>query len=191
MTGISSKKLIGTAAIVFVLAVGAFGTAKAAQAFFLAGGSSLIFDGTVGTVGTASVTVYTTSTTPVLVEVTPTTVFDGGTRLSGLAPGDQLKIIAVRRGGILVGQVIKVESGVSGYGTTGDTVLVSPAVVVSTGSSSFVVRSNGIDITFNVSSATRFFNTSLGQLVPGERLVVIGEDTGSSATGFVAQDVFR
>jgi hypothetical protein len=191
MTGISSKKLIGSVAIAFVLAVGVVGTAKAAQAFFVSGGHSLIFDATVGSVGSGMVTVYTTSTTPIVVDVTRNTVFEGGGGLGSLTPGEQLKIVASRRGTTLVGQVIKAESGVSGYGTTGDTVLVSPAVVVSTGSSSFVVSSNGVDVTFNVSSATRFFNTSLSQLRPGDRLVVIGQDSGSSASGFIAQDVFK
>jgi hypothetical protein len=191
MTGISSKKLIGSAAIVFVLAVGVVGTAKAAQAYFVSSGSTLIFDATVGSTGSGSVTVYTTSTTPVVVDVNRHTVFEGGDGLGSLTPGEQIKIVASRHGDTLVGQIVKAESGVSGYGSAGNTVLVSPAVVVSIGASSFVVTSNGIDITFNVSSATRFFNTSLSQLRPGESLVVIGQDSGSSTSGFIARDVFR
>jgi len=46
-------------------------------------------------------------------------------------------------------------------------------------------------VTFHVNSATRFFNTSLAQLKPGDRLVVFGQDTGSPTTGFVAQEVFK
>jgi hypothetical protein len=191
MTGITSKKLIGTIAVAFVLAVGVFGTAKAAQAYFLSAGNALIFDGTVGTVGTNSVTVYTTSTTPIVVDVTKRTMFSGGGDLGSLTPGEQLKIVASRRGGVLTATVINAEGGVSGYGSTGDPVVVTSAVVVSTSTGSFTVSNNGVDITFMVSSATRFFNTSLAQLTPGEHLVVIGQDTGSSATGFVAQDVFR
>jgi hypothetical protein len=191
MTGITQKKVIGSLAIAFVVAVGAFGSAKAAQAFFLASGASMIFDATVGSTSSNSLTVYTTSTTPITVDVNSHTLIQGATGLSNLGPGDEVKIIASRVDGVLTAQIVKVETNISGYGTAGDMVLVSPAVVVSTGANSFVVKSNGVDITFNVDSESKFFNTSLSQLTAGQKLVVIGQDTGDSSVGFYAQDIFN
>jgi hypothetical protein len=199
MRSITPQKIIGSAVVAFVLAVGAFGTASAASAFFLSSGHSLIFDATVGSVDRNSFTVYTTSSSPITVYTSRSTVLNdhdgdrdrGRDVLNELDPGDAVKIIATRSGNKLTASVIDVETGVNGYGTAGTTVLLSNAKVVSKSISSFVVNSNGIDVTLNVNSSTRFFNTSFRQLRAGQTVVVIGEDTGSSTTGFVAQEVFK
>jgi hypothetical protein len=188
---ITPRKLIGTLALAFVLAVGAFGTAKAAQALFMATGPTLIFDGIVGTVGDGSFTAFTNSTDPVAVDVTNHTVISPSGSLSDLHSGDSVKVIAIRQDGALVAQVVTVESNISGYGTAGNTVLLNPATVVLAGDDSFVVDAAGVDTVIHVNDVTRWFNTSLSQLQAGDKLVVIGQDTGNSSSGFVAQDVFK
>ena len=193
VSGITPRKIIGTLALAFALTVAAVGSAKAAQALFVANGSNTIFDGVISSVGSNSIDVATNGNSSVTVDVGPKTVITGNQSLSDLTAGEAVKIVAKNENGTLLAKVINV-SAASSYGTAGDTVLVQKGTVVSTAGSAssgtLVVSKNGVDLTFNVNSSTRFFKTSFAGLHAGDEVTVSGQDTGSSSTGFVAQDVF-
>jgi hypothetical protein len=186
-----TRKVIGTLVLVGVLSLGVFGTARATQAFFLDAGRTLIFDATVASADDDSLTVFTTGTDPIELAITNRTNFAGQLDPGELEPGDSVKIIARQQGGQLVARVIRLNEGVSGYGTSGDTVLVSNATVVAKGADTFTVRRNGVDATFHVNGSTRFFRTSFASLAVGQEVTVFGVDSGSSSSGFVARHVFR
>mgnify|MGYP003385645125 CR=1 FL=1 len=193
MRTITPKKLIGSLVVASALTLGIFGTAKASQAFFLGTNKQLIFDATVGSVGTNSVTVYTTSSSPITLQINNRTRFSNRGSLGSLSPGDQIKVFARRSGGQLVATLInRPANQTSGYGTAGDLALVQRGTVTAKTADTFTVQlGTGVSVTFHVNSSTRFFGTSFAGLTTGQRVLVIGRDTGSSSTGFVARQVFR
>ena len=191
VNSITPRKIIGTIVLAAILLLGVFGTAKAAQAIFISQGRTLTFDAVVGFVGRNDFSAYTTSSSPVTVDVNRRTIFSDHDSLRSMMPGDAVKIIATRSGRNLVGNFIDVEGTGSGYGTVGQPVVISNATVQFKTGTSFTVTTNGVSVLFNVNSSTRFFNTSFMQLRRGQRVTIIGVDTGSSSTGFIAQEVFR
>jgi len=180
-----NKKLIGTSALVVLIGVLVLASATFVEAQFINSGRNIVFDGIVGAVGVSSLTVLTSGTDPIVVEITSKTKFvDGG----ALSPGDHVKVWA-REGSDIIARLIKKVDGPGyGYGTDGDPVLVREAEVVSKTATSLVVESNAGVITFKVTSSTRFVRTNFSYLNVGDEVTVIGQDSGSE---FVAQTVIK
>lgn len=196
VSGITPRKLVGTLVVAFALAVGVFGTAKAAQALFVGAGSTTVFDGVLTHVGAGvhpNLTVATNGNNSVTVGTDSHTVVTGHQELSQLPVPEPVKIVAKNDSGHLVARVVNANSA-SSYGTAGDAVIVQKGTVVSKSGNSnggiIVVDVNGVHVTFHVNSSTRFSHTSFGSLQNGDELMVVGQDTGSSSTGFVAQQIF-
>jgi hypothetical protein len=193
VNGITPRKLIGTLVLAFALAVGAFGTAKAAQAIFVSAGPTTIFDGVISGKTSHSLTVATNGNTAVTLEVDSHTIITDNQSLGDLNIGEPVKIVARHVDGVLLAKVVNVSS-VASYGTAGDTVLVQRGAVVSKSGNAnggiIVVKINGLNVTFHINSSTRFFDSSFSGLHAGDDVQIFGQDTGSSSTGFVAQTIF-
>jgi hypothetical protein len=178
------KKTIGTLALVAVLAGGVFAVSPAdARATFIDSFFNVVIDGVAGDVSGSSMTLFTSGTEPIQVQIT------GRTRIvrGPIQSGDQVKVTAKVRNGVVTASVIKVTGEGPSYGTRGDKVVVDKALVVSRTHDSFTVESNGIVSTFRVTNATRFFKRTQAQLKVGDEVQVIGTDTGR---GFVAKIVY-
>lgn len=192
VSGITPRKLVGTLVVAFALAVGVFGTAKAAQALFVSAGSVTVFDGVVTSKSGSNLNVATNGNNSVTVGTDSHTVVTGHQSLSDIV-GDAVKIVAKNDSGHLVAKVINA-SAPSSYGTAGDAVMVQKGMVLSKSGTAnggiIVVNVNGVHVTFHINSSTRFFNSLTFGGIVGQDVMVIGQDTGSSSTGFVAQQIF-
>ncbi len=176
-------KIIGTAVLGLVAAVAYFGIARGALAQYLDAGRAVILDGTVAETSDDSMTLLTTSTDPIEVQIDGRTVFAANTSLDEYDPGDQVKVIGRSRNQQVTAQVVQPRGG-TGYGTTnGDPVMALDGTVTSKTDDSFTIRTNTTDVTFKVSATSRFFPGNLASLHTGDKVLAMGQD---SPSGFQA-----
>lgn len=177
------KKVIGTLALVALLVGGVVAAAPAdARATFIDSIFSMTVDGVAGDVSATSLTLFTSGTEPIDIVINNRTHISRGP----VETGDQVRVIAKVRNGVVTATLIKVTGTGPSYGTRGDAVVVDNATVRSKTADSFTVESNGAVSTFKVTNATRFFKKTFAQLRVGDEVQVIGRDTGSE---FVAKIV--
>jgi len=190
MNKIYSKKIIGTFLFsAFVVGVSLAGFSLAGAHFFN-GFRNIHFDGIVNTVNTSNfeMILLTSGTDPVTVQINEHTVFTGGLSYEDILLGDHLKVFAKTRDGVNIAKVVRRVDGGTGYGTAGDMVHVSQATVVSKTADTFTVDSGTANITFRITSATRFIRTNFSSLSAGDSVMVNGTDSG---TEFLAKIVVK
>jgi hypothetical protein len=176
-------KIIGTVILSLVATVAYFGIAKGVLAQYLDAGQVVILDGTVAETTDDSMTILTTSTNPIEVRVNSRTVFAANTSLAEYDSGDQVKVIGRSRHQQVTAQVVQPRGG-TGYGTTdGEPVMALDGTVTAKTADSFTIRTDTTDVTFNVTSNSRFFPGNLHSLRAGDAVLAMGQD---SASGFQA-----
>lgn len=183
------NKLIGTVVFIFILAGFILAGFSYAQAKFISTKGHLNIDGVVASVGASSLTVVTSGSTPITVDVYERrSKFSWGTSLSDLVPGDQVSITARMSGsGNPTARFIRKWGSGPGYGTAGDTVVTTHATFVSKTANTFTVNNGPSLVTFKVLTSTSFMGKSFANLEAGDMVNVVGEDSG---TQFVARRVF-
>ena len=182
------KKIVGTLVLLSLAAVGFFLAAPDIRAQFIDPRGSLIFDGTVSSTTPTTVTLLTDGTAPITVNVTNKTVFTGGKKLADLVPGDSVKVIARDTSSNPQARVIQTNAGSGGYGNAGDMAFVANGRITAKTASSITVQTDSATVTYRITSSTRFIRSSLASLNIGDRVQIIGRDSGSD---FVARFVLR
>lgn len=176
------KKIAGSAAALLIAGGGAFAAMSPALAQFVAVGRAYNFEGVVTTANDhQSIIVQTDGTNPLFVNIRHASI-NGGP----LTTGELVNIHATKDGPVITAHNVKVENGgQTGYGASGP-VIINRATVVSFTGGTLVVRHEGTEITFQVTSSTRFVGGGRGQLGSGDIVLVTGSDSGSA---FVADTV--
>jgi hypothetical protein len=176
------KKVAGSLAIVLVAGAGAFAATSPALAQFIAVGNQYNVEGVVTTVNDhQSMTIQTDGTAPLFINIRHAHIGGGS-----LQTGELVNIRATKSGGVITAHNVRIENGgQTGYGASGP-VIINQATVVSFTGNTLVVRHRGNDITFQVTSSTRFVGGGRGNVDAGDSVLVVGSDNGSA---FVADTV--
>ena len=188
MKGALKKKLWGTALYGALLTAIIVGIGSPALARFMQFGSFVNVDGQVSAVTASTLTVITSGATPITFAIGSHTIFPSGTDLSDIMVGDIVSISSGARGSANpLARVVRERTG-SGYGFTGEQIVVQRAVVIAKTPASFTVEATASDITFQVTIGTQFIGVSFASLQVGDQLLYIsGRDSGTS---FEATTVF-
>jgi len=191
---ITRKKLFGTAVFaLFVLGL-ALSASSSVQALFINTKGNFNVDGIVARTGTNSITINTAGASNITVDVNKKTNFiPNGLSLEDLVDGDLIHIVAkTRQGDVPLARVVKLIGNGSGYGTQGDNVILTNAVVTDKDevNDTFVVSTGSAVVTFKVLSSTNFIYKGdlygFADLEIGNKVFVNGED---NTTEFIAKTV--
>ena len=182
------KKLIGTSLMIaFIIAVSLI-SFSLVKAQYLEENTTLVFDGTIAGIDgprnhllpdVLNLAMAISGSAPIDLQVDGSTVYAGGLDFSDLMTGDFLKVNAKINGSVLTAKVIKREA-TSGYGNPGKQVVVHEALFVASDLSTITVDTKVTRMTFSYNVSTKFIGTNLESLDPGDKLKIIGEDSGSA-----------
>lgn len=195
-----TKKVVGTSVVAVLGFATLFVGASIASAQFTLVGKNLQFDGIVSSVTPNSLTVLTSSTDPIVIELNGKTKYVG---FGSASVGDYINVVSQVKDQHTIAKVIKKTKGGKPkdlYGTQGEEVVVKSARVLSksaNGSDKWItvssdlnnaVTGGGTDLAFRINSATEFHGTTNYSTLPiGSTVVITGRDTAK--LGFVAEVV--
>jgi len=186
------KKMAGTAIIALFVMGLALSTSSVVQALFINTKTDFIVDGVVASVGTNRVTIFTAGDPNVTIDTDSNTIFvPAGLLLGDLVSGDVISITAeTRLGDTPLARLIEFVGNGPGYGTQGDSVLVTNAVVTNKTAETFTVNTGSAIVSFKVSLGTNFIYSGsilgFADLDIGNKVFVQGED---NTTEFIANTV--
>lgn len=187
MNKLYRNKLIGTSVFVLMLTGIILAGFSFAEAKFISNKSTINIDGVVAGVSTNTLTILTSGSSAITFEVDNKTKFSFGLDLNDLEVGDQVNVLGkISTSAYPAAKLVKKWGMGPGYGTTGDNVTVSNAVVAGKTIDTLTVDNGIILITFQILAATDFVGKSWAELENGDTVNVFGEDAG---TGFVARMV--
>lgn len=189
-----SKKLIGTSLLLTII-LGAFLiSSDKVRAQYMEIMNTVVTDGYVIAVNDSpkGFTLYNAGINILPLKVNDHTNFIGfpdGDNLSDiLKSGNWVKVIAKIKDGFAVAKVVK-KNGDHGYGNPGIPVVIHDAVIWTKDPDTpdvIIIKSKITDIIITLNISTHFVGQSLDELGVGEKLTVIGTDSG---TQFLAKTI--